>query len=307
MRELYRGDYERGLACNVPVPPSSYEFPLKPIAIFAAVLALPGSAFAQQSPREVSIPSGDTTLSARVLDGVGEGARPAILLFNGFPAGPNIPRIATDLQAAGYTVVLPQYRGTGSSGGTISLRHSREDGAAAVAWLKQDAASGVDASRIGVLGVSYGGWVALQTAADDHSVRCAVGLVPADMGVIGARWGSDNEYRAAWKTDLDSFAEDPASTRFGPDGTDGFMNSITAEATTSGLARRAPDLADRPVFVAGGRRDAAAPFADHYVPLVEALRTANAPFAALEFDGGHNPSEASSAAQSFIERTCFAE
>lgn len=37
----------------------------------------------------------------------------------------------------------------------------------------------------------------------------------------------------------------------------------------------------------------------------EALRVAKAPFAALEFDGGHNPSEASAAAQSFIERTCF--
>ena len=64
-------------------------------------------------------------------------------------------------------------------------------------------------------------------------------------------------------------------------------------------------LADRPIFVAGGRKDPAAPFADHYAPLVEALRVAKAPFAALEFDGGHNPSEASAAAQGFIERTCF--
>ena len=40
-------------------------------------------------------------------------------------------------------------------------------------------------------------------------------------------------------------------------------------------------------------------------PEDEALRVAKAPFAALEFDGGHNPSEASAAAQSFIERTCF--
>lgn len=272
-----------------------------------AMLALPGLAFAQQPAKEVSIPSGDTTLSARVLNGVGEGARPAVVLFNGFPAGPNIPRIATDLQAAGYTVLLPQYRGTGASGGTISLRNSREDGAAAVAWLKQAAGSRVDATKIGVIGVSYGGWVALQTAAADHSVRCAVALVPADMGVIGARWGADTDYRSAWKTDLDSFAADPASTRFGPDGVDGFMDAIIDGAETFRLVPRAADLADRPIFVAGGRRDPAAPFADHYAPLVNALRLAEAPFAALEFDGGHNPSEASAAAQSFIERTCFSE
>ncbi|WP_309630385.1 alpha/beta fold hydrolase [Brevundimonas sp.] len=270
-----------------------------------ALLAFPGIAAAQEPARDVSITSGDATLSARVLDGVGEGARPAIVLFNGFPAGPNIPRIATDLQAAGYTVLLPQYRGTGSSGGTISLQHSREDGAASVAWLKEAAGNGVDAAKIGVIGVSYGGWVALQTAAADPDVRCAVALVPADMGVIGARWGADADYRSAWKTDLDSFAADPASTRFGPDGVDGFMNAITAGAESYRLAPRAAALADRPVFVAGGRRDPAAPFADHYVPLVEALRVAEAPFAALEFDGGHNPSEASAAAQGFIERSCF--
>jgi dipeptidyl aminopeptidase/acylaminoacyl peptidase len=272
-----------------------------------ALMALPGLALAQQSVREVSIPSGDTTLSARLLEGVGDDARPAVVLFNGFPAGPNIPRIATELQAAGYTVLLPSYRGTGSSGGTISLKHSREDGAAAVAWLKQAAGSRVDPTKIGVIGVSYGGWVALQTAAADHGVRCAVALVPADMGVIGARWGSDTDYRTAWKTDLDSFATDPTSTRFGPDGVDGFMNAITAGADAFRLVPRAADLADRPIFIAGGRRDPAAPFADHYAPLVEALRAAKAPFAALEFDGGHNPSEASGAAKSFIERTCFSE
>jgi len=147
--------------------------------------------------------------------------------------------------------------------------------------------------------------VALQTAAADHGVRCAVALVPADMGVIGARWGTDADYRAAWKADLDSFAAEPETARFGPEGVDGFMNAITRDAAASRLAQRAPDLADRPIFVAGGRKDPAAPFADHYAPLVEALRVAKAPFAALEFDGGHNPSEASAAAQGFIERTCF--
>lgn len=280
---------------------------MKALLVAAVAALLPSSALAQEPPQDVSIQSGDAAMSARLLHGVGEGARPAIILFNGFPAGPRIPRIATDLQAAGYSVLLPQYRGTGSSGGTISLGHSREDGVAAVAWLKNDESSGVDAARIAVLGVSYGGWVALETAALDHSVRCAVALVPADMGVIGSRWAVDNEYRAAWKADLDSFAADPASTRFGPQGVDGFMDEIMRDAATLGLTQRAAALADRPIFVAGGRSDPAAPFADHYVPFVQALRTANAPFAALEFDGGHNPSEASAAARGFIERTCFSD
>lgn len=277
---------------------------MRSLFIAAAVAVLPSAALAQEPPRDVSIVSGEAAMSARLLKGVGEGARPAIILFNGFPAGPGIPRIATELQASGYTVLLPQYRGTGTSGGAVSVRHSRDDGAAALSWLKSE--DGVDQTKIGVLGVSYGGWVALQTAAADRSVRCAVALVPADMGVIGARWAADADYRAAWKADLDGVAADPASARFGTGGVEGFMSEAVADAESLGLARRAGDLADRPIFVAGGRRDPAAPFAQHYAPLVEALRAAKAPFTALEFDGGHNPSEASAAARSFIERSCFA-
>lgn len=280
---------------------------MKSLACAVAALVLPAVASAQTPPREVSIPSGDEVLAARVLDGAGEGARPVIVLFNGFPAGPNIPRVATELQAAGYSVVLPQYRGTGGSGGTISVAASREDGAAVVAWLKGQGLAGADPARIGLLGVSYGGWVALQTAARDEGVRCVAALVPADMGVIAARWSADAEYRSAWKTDLDSFATDPSAARFGPAGVDGFMTGAIASADANRLTLRAADLADRPLFVAGGRRDPAAPFADHYKPLVEALRAADAPFAALEFDGGHNPSEASAAARGFIERSCFTD
>jgi dipeptidyl aminopeptidase/acylaminoacyl peptidase len=273
--------------------------------IATALSLLPALAFAQEPAREVWIASGEAQLSARLLEGDGDGRRPAIILFNGFPAGPGIPRIATDLQARGITVLLPQYRGVGGSGGSVSLRHSREDGAAAVSWLKSGNADDVDPTRIGLLGVSYGGWVAVQTAAADRSVRCVVALVPADMGVIGARWAVDANYRTAWKTDLEDIAADPASARFGPDGVEGFMAEASADAEGAGLAQRAPDLADRPVFVAGGRSDPAAPFAEHFAPFVQALRSAGAPFAALEFDGGHNPSEASAAAQSFIERSCF--
>jgi dipeptidyl aminopeptidase/acylaminoacyl peptidase len=280
---------------------------MKLLAIAAVAVLSSASAHAQTPVREVSIPSGAETLTARVLDGVGDGARPVVVLFTGFPAGPNIPRVANELQAAGYTVVAPYYRGTGSSGGAISVDGSRIDGEAVVSWLKAGSLPEADPAKVALLGVSYGGWVALQTAASDQSVRCVAALVPADMGVIAARWSTDAEYRSAWKADLDSFASDPALARFGPAGVEGFMLSAVASADSNRLTTRANALADRPVFIAGGRRDPAAPFQDHYLPLVDSLRSAGVPFAALEFDGGHNPSEAQAAARSFIERTCFSD
>lgn len=278
---------------------------MKFLALAAVAVLLPAAANAQTPVREVSIPSGSETLSARVLDGVGEGSRPVIVLFTGFPAGPNIPRVANELQASGYTVVVPQYRGTGSSGGAISVDGSRVDGAAVVSWLKAGTLPNADPAKIGLLGVSYGGWVAMQTAASDQSVRCVAALVPADMGVIAARWSTDAEYRSAWKTDLDSFASDPTLARFGPAGVDGFMSSAVSSADGNRLTTQVSALANRPIFIAGGRHDPAAPFQDHYVPIVNALRSAGAPFAALEFEGGHNPSDAQAAARSFIERSCF--
>lgn len=202
-------------------------------------------------------------------------------------------------------MVVPQYRGTGASAGAISVDGSRADGAAVVSWLKAGSLPSADPAKIGLLGVSYGGWVALQTAAADQTVRCVAALVPADMGVVAARWSTDAEYRSAWKTDLDSFASDSTLARFGPAGVDGFMSSAVALADSNRLTKRAGDLARSPVFIAGGRQDPAAPFQDHYVPIVNALRSAGSPFTALEFEGGHNPSNAQAAARSFIERTCF--
>jgi hypothetical protein len=78
---------------------------MKFLALTLAAVAFlsPAAANAQTSVREISIPSGSETLSARVLDGVGDGSRPVIVLFTGFPAGPNIPRVANELQASGYT------------------------------------------------------------------------------------------------------------------------------------------------------------------------------------------------------------
>lgn len=270
-----------------------------------AGMLLPGAAAAQQPPQTVSIPSGDTSMSARLLPGEGEGPRPAIILFNGFPAGPNIPRAAVTLQAAGYTVLVPQYRGTGHSQGVVSLIHSREDGAASVAWLRDQ--GGIDAARIGVFGVSYGGWVAIQTAAADPQIRCVLALVPADFGTFGARWATDATYRGLWKTDLESIAADPEAARFGPAGVEGFLDAAVAGRAEFSLTALATDFRDRPVFVAGGRQDPAAPFDQHYRPLVEALRAAEVPFTAVEFQGGHNPSEATAAAIGFVERSCFPE
>ncbi len=271
-----------------------------------ACILLPDPAWAQQAPQVVSIPSGDAAMSARLLPGEGEGPRPAIVLFSGFPAGPNIPRAAFQLQAAGYTVLLPEYRGTGNSTGTFSTIHSREDGVSAVAWLRDPARVNGDPTRVAVFGVSYGGGIAIQTAALVPEVRCVIALVPADFGMLGSRWGREPEYRALWKTDLEAIATDPQAVRFSAEGVEGFMAEAETRQAEFGLPAKALDIANRPVFVAGGRQDPAAPFAQHYVPLVAALRGANAPFAALEFEGGHNPSEATAAAISFVERSCFA-
>lgn len=122
------------------------------------------------------------------------GRRPAIVLVGG--SGPTdrdgvafgIPilgEMAGALADAGFIVVRYDKRGIGQSGGraeSASLADYAEDLRAAVRMLSQR--KDVDARRIGVVGHSEGGAVALMAAAKDKRIAAA-GLV-ATPGVTGA-------------------------------------------------------------------------------------------------------------------------
>jgi carboxymethylenebutenolidase len=150
--------------------------------------AMSGSAFAAPSVNQVQV---DRT------DGVGRGRRPAVLLVHGSDGVTRRSQYqfaATTLSAQGYTVLFPHYfEATGdvrASYGDIQVKYQ--------AWLNaldrvlDDAANDplIDRGRVGVVGISLGGALAISLASRDRRIDAVVsyfGFLPADIGVGNPR------------------------------------------------------------------------------------------------------------------------
>lgn len=110
------------------------------------------------------------------------GSAPVVVLHHGFGGVKEnfMPHFAQVFAEAGFNVLGYDPRGLGESGGRVP---QEIDPAFQVADMR-DAITfamslpDVDASRIGVWGSSYGGGVAIQTAALDKRVTCVAAQVP---------------------------------------------------------------------------------------------------------------------------------
>ena len=133
----------------------------------------------------VSFASDGNTLrgALHVPDGVTR-PRPAIILCHGFGGscrGAGHPELAKALEAAGYVVLRFDFRGCGQSDGqkgNVICKEEVADLRHAIDFLETQAS--VDRERIGIIGASLGGSVALQVAATDQRVR-----VCAANGAVG--------------------------------------------------------------------------------------------------------------------------
>jgi dienelactone hydrolase len=118
------------------------------------------------------------------------GKRPAVILLHGSDGAGDRYRVAAQRVAAGgYNVFLVHYLDrTGQSRASYSTIHQNlpvwtQTVRDAIGYVSQQ--QGVDPSRIGLLGVSLGGGLALATAQQDSRVRAVVsyfGFVPQGFG-----------------------------------------------------------------------------------------------------------------------------
>lgn len=132
----------------------------------------------------VKIPSGEDYIVGRLFIAEGEQAKPTILLLHGFPGTILNLDIASDLQEQGYQVLVINYRGSWGSQGSFSFANSLADVQAALRFLKQEdiaTANRIDVDRIAVVGYSFGGFLALKTAAIDSSIKVVASLSGANF------------------------------------------------------------------------------------------------------------------------------
>jgi uncharacterized protein len=109
-----------------------------------------------------------------------EGPAPAVLLCQGLSGVKHLvlPQVAAALaDDFGLASLRFDYRGCGESRGTpgwVDPRARADDALYALAWLASE--DGVDDQRVGVYGHSYGGPIAIVTAARDQRVRALVSV-----------------------------------------------------------------------------------------------------------------------------------
>lgn len=136
-----------------------------------------------QIPAYLTLPAGST----------GKGL-PAVVLPHGGPAARDewgFDWLAQFLASRGYAVIQPNYRGSAGYGedwlvenGFKSWRTSVGDVSSAAKWL---AAQGIaDSNRIAIVGWSYGGYAALQSAVTDPALyKAVVAIAPVtDLDLV---------------------------------------------------------------------------------------------------------------------------
>ena len=101
---------------------------------------------------------------------------PAAVLLHGLPGHEQNLDLAQRLRALGISVAFFHYRGSWGSEGSYALNHALPDARAVVAWMLNR--PDVDPERLAVIGLSFGGWVGFQMAADEPRIRCLVAISP---------------------------------------------------------------------------------------------------------------------------------
>jgi dienelactone hydrolase len=106
--------------------------------------------------------------------GAGTGA--AVLMLHGFPGILKNEDLAAELCRRGMTVFMPYYGGCWGSPGRFGVRAAFDDAEAARRLLSRYRR--VDPRRIGILGYSFGGWIAMRMASATP-VSAVAALAPA--------------------------------------------------------------------------------------------------------------------------------
>jgi hypothetical protein len=142
-------------------------------------------------PERVSFHNGSVTLVGSLYLPGTTGRHPGVVAFHASNGGtrdyPAYRHLATALPAAGFAVLLFDRRGSGESGGdfeTATFQDLAADGLAGVLYLKSRA--DIDPVRIGVWGVSQGGWLGPLAATMSRDVAFVVsvsgpGVTPAEQ------------------------------------------------------------------------------------------------------------------------------
>lgn len=234
----------------------------------------------------LKIPSGEDTIVGRFYVAEGEEEKATILLLHGFPGVLLNLDIAASLQERGWNVLVINYRGSWGSQGVYSFANAIEDVQAALKYIRQEDVAKehqIDLGRIGLVGHSFGGFLALKTASLDPSIQVVASLSGANFSLFINMIEQNPEMEAQIIQMLEE------STFF--------LNESTGEKLIQEVREHeeewntfifAPTLANRKLLITAVSNDEELPKEYFHDPLVEILESAGIEFDTEFFDTDHN-------------------
>jgi len=149
-----------------------------PIAQVLALLTLPAcTAVAPVQKKAVRFSNGDVTLAGSLFLPAGQGRHPAVVLFHGSGPQARNESLGRWFAAQGVAALTYDKRGVGESNGDfrkVPFMDLCGDGLAAVGFLK--ARDDIDPHRIGVWGLSQGGWLGPLAASQSRDVAFVIAV-----------------------------------------------------------------------------------------------------------------------------------
>ncbi len=203
--------------------------------------------------QEVAIQSHGSRMNGIVYLAAGAGNHPLVIFFHGYPGNERNLDLAQAVRRAGYQALYVDYRGMWGSGGTFSFANGLEDANTILAWVRTPEIAAkyhFDTRRIAVVGHSFGGWLALMTAAHQPHSVCIAGLAAWNIGLAAQRFGQHPEERTS---NRDYFRVTTAPG--GPVHAGDLLSEMTTHARDYDYFAQAPSFGDRAVLLVGATRD----------------------------------------------------
>ena len=148
---------------------------------------------------EITIKSQGSRLPSILMTANGAGPHPTFILLHGYPGSEKNLDLGQSMRRAGFNVLFFHYRGAWGAEGNFAFANLKEDVAAALKFLRGNAAIyRVDTAKLSLVGHSMGGFVALKGASQDPEVMCTIGLSVANLGHIAEQMLNNPEQRLSF-------------------------------------------------------------------------------------------------------------